>query len=125
MTRVAAVIFDLDGVLVDSEVWWDEIRAEFARRHGRIWSADDQAAVMGANSAGWARIMRERLDLDIPEAEIEREIVDGMVARYRAEGAPASPVRSRPSGGSPPTVRSRWRRPRTARSSTRPSRRPG
>ena len=88
MTRVAAVIFDLDGVLVDSEVWWDEIRSDFARRHGRAWTSDDQAAVMGANSAGWARIMRERLDLDIPEAEIEREIVDGVVARYRADGAP-------------------------------------
>jgi HAD superfamily hydrolase (TIGR01509 family) len=88
VTRVAAVIFDLDGVLVDSEIWWDEIRLGFSRRHGRAWTADDQAAVMGANSAGWARIMRERLQLDIPEAEIEREIVDGVVARYRAEGAP-------------------------------------
>jgi HAD superfamily hydrolase (TIGR01509 family) len=88
VTRVAAVIFDLDGVLVDSEIWWDEIRLGFARRHARAWTPDDQAAVMGANSAGWARIMRQRLDLDIPEAEIEREIVDGVVARYRAEGAP-------------------------------------
>jgi HAD superfamily hydrolase (TIGR01509 family) len=88
VTRVAAVIFDLDGVLVDSEVWWDEIRSDFARRHGRAWTSDDQAAVMGANSAGWARIIRDRLGLDMPDAEIEREIVDGMVARYRAEGAP-------------------------------------
>jgi HAD superfamily hydrolase (TIGR01509 family) len=43
---------------------------------------------MGANSAAWARIMRERLDLDMPDADIERAIVDGVVARYRAEGAP-------------------------------------
>ena len=43
---------------------------------------------MGANSAAWARIMRERLDLDLPDAEIERAIVDGVVARYRADGAP-------------------------------------
>ena len=43
---------------------------------------------MGANSAAWARIMRERLDLDMPDAEIERAIVDGVVERYRAEGAP-------------------------------------
>jgi HAD superfamily hydrolase (TIGR01509 family) len=73
---------------VDSEIWWDEVRAGFAADHGRTWTADDQAAVMGANSAAWARIMRERLALDVPEPAIERAIVDGVVERYRREGAP-------------------------------------
>ncbi len=91
MTHAAAVIFDLDGVLVDSEIWWDEIRIDFANRHGRSWSRADQAAVMGANSAAWARIMRDRLELDLQDAEIEREIVGAVVARYRAEGAPRIP----------------------------------
>jgi HAD superfamily hydrolase (TIGR01509 family) len=75
-------------VLVDSEIWWDEVRAAFAGEHGRRWTKDDQAAVMGANSGAWARIMRERLDLPMPEAAIERAIVDGVVARYAREGAP-------------------------------------
>jgi HAD superfamily hydrolase (TIGR01509 family) len=78
----------MDGVIVDSEIWWDEVRATFAEAHGRKWTRDDQAAVMGANSAAWARIMRERLDLDMPDADIERAIVDGVVERYRREGAP-------------------------------------
>lgn len=82
------VIFDLDGVIVDSEIWWDETRHAFAAEHGRTWTPGDQAAVMGANSAAWARIMRERLDLDLPEERIEREIVDGMVERFRRDGAP-------------------------------------
>jgi HAD superfamily hydrolase (TIGR01509 family) len=82
------VIFDLDGVIVDSEIWWDEVRASFAAAHGRTWTAEDQAAVMGANSAAWARIMRERLDLDLPADDIERAIVDGVVSRYRRDGAP-------------------------------------
>ena len=51
----------MDGVIVDSEIWWDEVRSTFATAQGKTWTAEDQAAVMGANSPGWARIMRERL----------------------------------------------------------------
>ena len=76
---------------MDSEIWWDEVRQAFAAGHDRTWTKDDQAAVMGANSAAWARTMRHRLDLDLPPAEIERAIVDGVVARFRAEGAPDIP----------------------------------
>ena len=75
-------------MLVDSEIWWDEVRTRFAADNGRRWTKDDQAAVMGANSAAWARIMRERLDLSMPEADIERAIVDDVVARYARDGAP-------------------------------------
>lgn len=84
----AATIFDLDGVLVDSEIWWDEVREAFAARHGRAWTPDDRAAVMGANGRQWSRTMRDRLSLGLTVERIEREIVDGVVARYRAEGAP-------------------------------------
>lgn len=83
------MIFDLDGVLVDSEIWWDEVRAAFARQHGRSWDVDDRAAVMGANSAAWSRTMRERLALDLPAEAIEQAVVDAVVDRYRREGAPA------------------------------------
>jgi len=55
---VSALIFDLDGVLVDSEIWWDDVRRAWAAGHGRTWTAADRAAVMGANSAAWARTMR-------------------------------------------------------------------
>jgi HAD superfamily hydrolase (TIGR01509 family) len=84
----AAVIFDLDGTLVDAEVWWNEIRADWAAQHGRDWTGADQAAVMGANSEGWGRIMRDRLDLDLPVPEIVDAIVAGVVERYRLRGAP-------------------------------------
>ena len=85
---VAAVIFDLDGVLVDSEIWWDEVRHAFAREQGRRWTVADREAVMGQNSRQWAATMRERLSLEIDDAAIERAIVDGVVRRYVQEGPP-------------------------------------
>lgn len=81
---VSAVIFDLDGVIVDSEIWWHQERAAWASDLGLTWSEADSRAVMGANSRGWARIMRERLGLDaVLEPSIEADIVRRMVERYR------------------------------------------
>jgi beta-phosphoglucomutase-like phosphatase (HAD superfamily) len=85
---VEAVIFDLDGVIVDSEIWWDDVRRDFAAARGRTWGEADRAAVMGANTRQWSRTMRERLHLDEPDAQIARAIVDGVVDRYRRDGPP-------------------------------------
>jgi len=82
------VIFDLDGVVVDSEIWWDEVRRDFARAHGRTWDLEDRAGVMGANSRQWSETMRTRLGLDLDADAIQDSVVDGMVERYERDGAP-------------------------------------
>ncbi|MEO8208787.1 MAG: HAD family phosphatase [Chloroflexota bacterium] len=85
VTTGTAVIFDLDGVIVDSEIWWHEERVAWAVGLGLSWSVEDSHAVMGANSAGWARIMRERKSLSPDmEPEIAADIVHRMVDRYRS-----------------------------------------
>jgi HAD superfamily hydrolase (TIGR01509 family) len=88
---VAAVVFDLDGVLLDSEVWWDEVRRELVAARGRTWTAEDLRSVMGANSVAWARTMVARHGLGGDPEEVLRAVVDGMVARYRREAAPLIP----------------------------------
>lgn len=87
-TTVSAVIFDLDGVIVDSEIWWHEERVKWAAAIGLTWSPDDSRAVMGANSRAWSRIMRERMGLPAgQDSAIEADIVGRVVRRYTT-GAP-------------------------------------
>ncbi len=88
MNSIQAVIFDMDGILVDSEVLWRLAREEFAADHGMTWSAEDQESTMGCNTAMWSRIMVERLDLKarlgMDEAAIAREIKRRLLAKYEA-----------------------------------------
>lgn len=85
---VAAVIFDLDGVIVDSEIWWHEERTAWAAARGLTWTEADTRALMGANTAGWARIMRERLGLAEADDRIIGDSIVARVAERYAEGAP-------------------------------------
>ncbi|MFI5259480.1 MAG: HAD family hydrolase [Candidatus Limnocylindrales bacterium] len=86
---IRAVIFDLDGVLVDTEIWWDEIRIDFARELGTQWTESDRAAIMGSNTRQWRARMRQRLHLKMSEERIEQAVVGGILDRYATEGAPA------------------------------------
>jgi HAD superfamily hydrolase (TIGR01509 family) len=81
--RVAAVVFDLDGVLIQTEELWDDVRAGLAREHGARYDAEAQRAMMGMSSTEWSRYMHE--DLGVPEApeEISAEVVRRMLERYR------------------------------------------
>jgi HAD superfamily hydrolase (TIGR01509 family) len=79
---VEAVVFDLDGVIVDTEELWDEIREALARERGGRWSARAQADMMGMSSTEWSRYMHEVVGLAEPPEEINREVVARMLARY-------------------------------------------
>ncbi len=80
-----AIIFDMDGVIVASEDYWWESRVEWAAKLGKTWTHDDQRLAMGRNTAEWAEVMRERLDLpDMPLEQVMSEVMALVLARLEA-----------------------------------------
>jgi HAD superfamily hydrolase (TIGR01509 family) len=80
---VDAVVFDLDGVLVQTEELWDEVREQFARERGGRYDAEAQRAMMGMSSLEWSRFMNEELGVPDSPERISAEVVRRMEARYR------------------------------------------
>lgn len=84
-----ACVFDLDGVLVDSEPVWEEVRRAFVAEHGGAWQPDTQSRLMGMSTGEWAAYLRE-LGVRMEPDEIARGVVEEMAARYR-DGVPLMP----------------------------------
>jgi HAD superfamily hydrolase (TIGR01509 family) len=80
-----AVVFDLDGLLLDSEQVWDEVREALVRERGGRWHDRAQADMMGMSSREWSRYMHEELGVPDPPEEINRLVVERMLERYREQ----------------------------------------
>jgi HAD superfamily hydrolase (TIGR01509 family) len=82
---VAAVIFDLDGVLLESEQLWNAAKRELTRRRGGTWSTSAESEMLGMSSTEWSRYMRDRLGLPLDPREISRDVVAILAERYRSD----------------------------------------
>jgi HAD superfamily hydrolase (TIGR01509 family) len=82
---IEAVVFDLDGVVVDTEQVWDDVREQLVRERGGRWHDGAQAAMMGMSSPEWSRYLHEELGLAESPQEINDEVVRRMLERYRQE----------------------------------------
>jgi HAD superfamily hydrolase (TIGR01509 family) len=91
--KITAVVFDLDGVLLDSEKIWDQVREELVRERDGRWHESAQREMMGMSSPEWARYMHDELGVPDPPEEISAEVVRRLEAIYRKrlpliDGAP-------------------------------------
>ena len=82
---VEAVVFDLDGVLVDSDHIWHEVREGLARERGGRWTDRSEPDMMGMSSTEWSQYLHDVVGLPEAPQELNDEVVRRMLARYRAE----------------------------------------
>jgi len=87
---VEAVIFDLDGVLVDSEPVWERVRREYVGEHGGAWQADSQRRLMGMSTEEWSHYLSDELRVDRTPKEVAADVVARMTQVY-AEHVPLIP----------------------------------
>jgi len=82
---IKAVVFDLDGVLVDSEPVWEQVRRGLVAERGGHWAPDAQRRIMGMSTPEWAGYLSGDLGVGLPPDEVAALVVDRMVARYREQ----------------------------------------
>jgi HAD superfamily hydrolase (TIGR01509 family) len=81
--EIAAVIFDLDGVLLDSETAWVEVKREFTEESGGHWQERARLGMLGMSSVEWSRYMHDELGVPVSPEEISSEVADRLLKQYR------------------------------------------
>jgi len=84
--QLQAVLFDMDGLLVDSEPLWFEVESEVMARLGGAWSESDQAALLGGSLPRTVSYLLARAARPASAADIARWLVDGMTALLTERG---------------------------------------
>ncbi len=79
---IQAVVFDLDGVLIDSEPVWEQVRRALVAERGGHWAPDAQRRLMGMSTPEWAGYLSDDLGVGLPPDEVAKTVIDRMVARY-------------------------------------------
>ena len=80
---IEAVVFDLDGVLVDSEPVWEHVRRGLVEGYGGRWADDAQQRLMGMSTHEWARYLSEDLGIGLPPDQVARLVVRAMAGQYQ------------------------------------------
>ena len=82
---IEAVVFDLDGVLIQTEEIWDDVREQFVRQRGGRYDAEAQRAMMGMSSLEWSEYIHDELGVQDEPEEISAAVVNRLEETYREE----------------------------------------
>jgi HAD superfamily hydrolase (TIGR01509 family) len=87
---IEAIVFDLDGVIIDSEEVWEEVRRGYVAEHGREFLPDTQDRMMGMSTAEWSAHLADEVGVPVPAPQVAADVLGRMAERY-TESLPLIP----------------------------------
>jgi HAD superfamily hydrolase (TIGR01509 family) len=85
VSGIRAVVFDLDGVIIDSEEVWEEVRRAYVAEFGREFLPDSQDRMMGMSTGEWSRHLAEEVGVPRPPEQVAADVLGRMAERYRSD----------------------------------------
>jgi len=77
-------VFDLDGVLIDSEPIWEDVRRSFVAERGGRWPPDAQTRLLGMSTGEWATYLSEEMHVGLSAEQVAEAVIDRMGAQYES-----------------------------------------
>ncbi|HEY1592395.1 MAG TPA: HAD-IA family hydrolase [Solirubrobacteraceae bacterium] len=84
-STLEAVVFDLDGVLIESESVWDGARRAVVAETGGQWRDQATREMLGMSAPEWSRYVHDELEVPLEPDEINERVVDHVLDRYRRD----------------------------------------
>ena len=91
MALPAAVVFDMDGILIETEPIWDKVRRRMAAEDGLSWPDGSTSIMMGLSTREWAEHMTDVIGIPGTWEEVAQRTIDGVAGEYASGGLPVLP----------------------------------